>query len=384
MDSVIDVLIPAYNTARTIESAVASIQAQTVRDIRIVVVDDGSTDDTAARVERLAASDQRIELVRRANGGIVDALNDGLARCTAPLVARHDGDDIAHPDRFEKQKVWLDAHPDCVAVGAAARHIGENGQPLGHVARFLPPEGADPIAAPSREPYIVHPLLMARRDAMNRVGGYRYAFHAEDTDLYWRLQEIGTLHNLDDVLLDYRLHGASITSASVVNGRISAMYSQLSSLSAARRRSGRPDLDLPRSALEACKTARTSDEIYRIGAALLAPDERDRLRIMLAGKIMMLASFRPFELDRDDCRFVASARASHLGLLTPSNRAAFDMTTYSTAARLVSKGRLAEAQALVGPRDWPHVATRLAFRTLTTPRLRSLARRAIGRPDHVK
>ena len=120
---VIDVVIPVFNGERTVESAVASIQAQTVRDIRILVVNDGSTDGTQAIVERMAAADGRIVLLNRVNGGIVDALNAGLAACTADLIARHDADDLAVPERFETQLAWMQAHPDCSAVSGAIIEI---------------------------------------------------------------------------------------------------------------------------------------------------------------------------------------------------------------------------------------------------------------------
>ena len=87
----IDVLIPAYNAGRTTRSALDSIQSQTVCDIRVIVVDDGSTDDTAAVVGKIAAGDPRVELHRKNNGGIVDALNFSLQRCRAEYLARFDG-----------------------------------------------------------------------------------------------------------------------------------------------------------------------------------------------------------------------------------------------------------------------------------------------------
>ena len=380
----IDVLIPAYNAAVTVESALRSIQAQTIRDIRMIVVDDGSTDETAAIVGRMAASDDRIELVRQANGGIVDALNRGLAECRAPLLARFDADDVSYPQRFATQVAFLEAHPEVVAVGNAVRHIDEQGLPTGTVSYFDTPDTSDATAAPSREPYVCHPFLMVRRDAVTAVGGYHYAFHAEDTDLYWRLQERGRLHNLRDVLGDYRMHAGSISSSSAVNGRICALFSQLAGLAAARRRAGRPDLVLTRDALAACKAAASLDGLVRIGDGHLEPGERDRLRIMLGAKMMSLAAFRPFELDVDDCRFARDAIGRHAGLLTASNAHAVRTLAWSTAARLLSKGKAREAAALVGPREYHQVASRLAFRTLTTPAVRRFAKRVTGRPDLTK
>lgn len=183
----VDVLIPVFNAAKTVRSAIESIQYQTVRNIRIIVVNDGSTDATNAIVTGMAAADRRIVLLGKPNGGIVDALNFGLQHCMARYVARHDGDDLAYPDRFEKQLAYLDANSGCVAVGGAVRLVDEEGQPMGDIVHPAPPEDADAAAAPTREPYIVHPFMTARLDSLRTVGGYRYVFHAEDTDLYWRL-----------------------------------------------------------------------------------------------------------------------------------------------------------------------------------------------------
>ena len=377
----IDVLIPAYNAAATVEQSLGTIQRQTRRDIRIVVVDDGSTDGTAAIVSRLAATDDRIDLIRQPNGGIVDALNRGLAACRAPLVARFDADDLSYPERFERQAAFLEAHPDVVAAGCSVRHIDESGRPTGTIAQFDDPALADALAAPSREPYICHPFLMVRRDALEAVGGYRYVFHAEDTDLYWRLQERGRLHNLGEVLGDYRMHLGSISSASIVNGRIAALFSQLAGIAAAKRRQGAPDLEFRKEMLAACKAAGTLEAMARIGERQLEGSERDRLGIMMAAKMMSLAAYRPFEVDLEDCRFSRDVIARHLHLLTPSNSRSVQLIAWSTAARLATSGKRREALALVGPRDYHRVVPRMAFRTLSTPRIRRFARRITGRSE---
>ena len=226
----VDVVIPVYNGASTVESAVASIQEQTVRDIRILVVNDGSTDGSRAILERMAAADPRVVLLNRENGGIVDALNAGLAACTAELVARHDADDLALPDRFARQIAWFRDHPRCSAVSGAVIHIDVNGRELGPKVALDSPDLADPLLYPQKEPYLVHPFLMMRRAAVMAAGGYRHVFHAEDTDLYWRLQETGELANMDDLLGYYRVHNQSVTGSSTLNGRISAVNSQLSGL----------------------------------------------------------------------------------------------------------------------------------------------------------
>jgi hypothetical protein len=90
---------------------------------------------------------------------------------------------------------------------------------------------------------------MVRRASVVGLGGYRYVYHSEDTDLYWRLLDHGQLHNLDSILGDYRMHSGSISGSSIVNGRIMSLGSQLAALSARRRRSRLPDSVFPKDAI---------------------------------------------------------------------------------------------------------------------------------------
>ncbi len=358
----IDVLIPAFNAGKTIEAAIKSIQDQTFSAIRIVLVDDGSTDDTRSILVRMANADRRMEILAKPNGGIVDALNFGLEHCQAEFLARHDGDDLASPDRFDKQIAYLRADPACVAVGGAVRHIDEEGRAIGSIQRFDPPQRADPFLAPAKEPYIAHPFLMTYRQRLQEIGGYRHVAHAEDSDLYWRLQETGTMHNLDDVLGDYRMHPQSISSRSVHDGRVMALGSQLAAISATRRRGHQPDLQFSKSAIRSYKDADSLEALFRLGAEGLHARERDRLEIALSAKLLELTSYRPYELDMADCRFIRQALLKHLASLTPVNRAAVIRMCSGAAARLVGKRQFKLAHALAQPGQYPHVLGRLAFR----------------------
>ncbi len=380
----IDVVIPVFNGARTVESAVASIQAQTFRDIRIIVVNDGSTDGTQAIIERLAAADDRIVLINRPNGGIVDALNAGLAACTAGLIARHDADDLAEPDRFEKQLEWLRSHPECSAVSGAIVEIDEAGRVLSPQGVPRSPDLADPKHYPQWEPYLVHPFLMMRRAAVEAVGGYRYVFHAEDTDLYWRLQETGQLANMPDLLGRYRIHGQSVTSASTLNGRIAAMSSQLCGISAMRRRAGRPDIAFPPSALAEYKQARTLKDIVRLGSRGLDAEEAARLAASASAKLLEVSAFRPYELDGEDCAFIRDAIMRALPSMTPDNRTMCVRRLSGTAARLTAQGHVSAALRLSPVKYYPLVAARFVLRTVLPSSFRSTMRRMAGRPAVVK
>lgn len=364
MSARVDVVIPAYNGARTIESAIASIQAQTVRDIRIIVVNDGSTDRTGAIVAELARNDDRIVQIDQANGGIVDALNAGLAACDAEFIARHDADDLAAPDRFERQLDYLDRHPDCVAVSGAVRHIDTDGRVIAAYKLSRPAELADATRYPQREPYLPHPFLMARRAAIEDVGGYRYVFHAEDVDLYWRLRDRGRLHNMTDVLGDYRIHAESVTSASVLNGRISAVSSQRSGIASMRRRAGRPDLLFPKSFLAECQAARSLEAIVHAGARDLDEEEAERLAASTCAKLIEFVNYRPYKLEMEDCRFIRRTLTRVMPHMEQDSRQWCRVMLSKTATSLVISGDLSLAARLSTLRLVPVVFARLCQRSL--------------------
>jgi glycosyltransferase involved in cell wall biosynthesis len=375
----IDVLIPVFNGVSTIESAISSIQAQTVTDIRIIVVNDGSTDGSKQAVERLAAADGRVMLVDQPNGGIVDALNAGLARCTADIIARHDADDLANPDRFERQLKFLREHPGCVAVSGAIRPINVTGNVIGPVLEMPSPELADFNECPQREPYLIHPFLMMRRSAVEAVGGYRHVHHAEDTDLYWRLAEIGSLANMPDLLGDLRIHPESITAKSVLNGRISALNSQLSGISASRRRRGRVDLTFLKAALSDYQQAGSLEGVIRAGSRTLDASEAAQLAPAVSAKLLELSSHRPYELDGQDCSYIRKTLALELPRMTPSSRTTCIRMLSGTAARLLAQNKISAALRLAPLRLYPLVAARLMLRTGLPLGLRRKLRQAAGR-----
>jgi len=322
--------------------------------------------------------------IRRPNGGIVDALNAGLAACTADLVARHDADDLAVPDRFEKQREWLRSHPGCSAVSGSIVEIDAAGRELGPQISPRSPDLADPKHYPQLEPYLVHPFLMMRRASVEAVGGYRYVFHAEDTDLYWRLQETGGLANMPDLLGRYRIHGQSVTSASTLNGRIAAMSSQLGGISAMRRRAGRPDIAFPKSALAEYAQARTLRGIVRLGSRGLDTEEAARLAVAASAKLLELAAYRPYELDGEDCSFIRASIMRALPSMTPESRTLCVRMLSGTAARLAAQGHVAASLRLSPTKYYPLVAARLVLRTMLPSALRVAMRRAAGRAVLVK
>lgn len=361
----VDVIMPAFDAAATVGAAVESVLAQTAPDLRVLVIDDGSTDGTAAIVRAIAARDARVVCVQQANGGIVAALNAGIALARAPFVARLDADDLSAPDRHARQLAHFAANPGCVAVSGAHCEIDAEGHPTGRHGRPGPQHDFDPAWAPAREPQLTQPFFMVRRAALDAAGGYRPFKVSEDTDLYWRLAAQGRLDNLDAVLGSYRMHAGSISSASVANGRLMAVSSQLAALSACRRRDGRPDLpfDSGTSAALARETTLAGLVARATQAFGLDPREADWLCAAAGGKLMELAGYRPYEIETSDCTFIATAlaRGAHL---PDGNRAELEKMRAATAARLLRQGRPADARRLAPPRLWPQVLMRAALNRL--------------------
>ncbi len=357
----VDVVIPAFNAEATVGAALRSCLEQTAPNLRVIVVDDGSTDDTAAQVQAIAATDPRVTLIRQPNGGIAAATNAGIAAGTAPFVARLDADDLSHPDRHRLQLSRFLHQPDLVALSGAHAEMSGDGQATGRL--HIPPEHprADPDWVPAREPPLTQPFAMFRRTALHRIGLYRPFPVSEDTDLYWRLGTIGRLANLPDVLGSYRMHATSISGASIQNGRRMAICSQLAAISARRQRRHEPDISLTPEALRLLSAPLALPEgLTALRQALrLTPQEGAWLAPAVAAKLAELSGYRPFELDGSDCAFIAASLLPHRLIAFRCDAEDIARMRSATAARMLRLGRLRDAATLASG-DWGAVLLRAA------------------------
>ena len=203
----VSVILPVYNCRRYLAAALDSIRAQTFTDFEFIAVDDGSTDGSAAILDAAATREPRLRVIRRPNTGIVGALNDGLALATGELIARMDGDDLAEPERFARQLDYLASHPECVALGTAARIIDARSAV---VDLYQPPSDHDGIMEQlllGNGAALLHPSVVFRRATLEAAGRYDPEFcKAEDLDLFLRLSRLGRFANLPVPLMRYRLH----------------------------------------------------------------------------------------------------------------------------------------------------------------------------------
>jgi hypothetical protein len=210
------VLLPARDAARTIRAAVTSILRQTERDLTLVCVDDGSQDDTAAVLARVAERDRRVVLLRGPGEGIAGALNRGLAVCDAEVIARMDADDVAHPARLALQLEALAADPTLAAVGARVRLFPRREVRAGMIRYAAWVNGLTSPELALRDLFVeaplVHPAAALRRDALLAAGGWRDGPFPEDYDLWLRLAAAGgRLSNVPARLLDWRESGGRLT-----------------------------------------------------------------------------------------------------------------------------------------------------------------------------
>ncbi len=205
----VSVVLPAHDAAETIRDAVDSILGQSLRELELIVVDDGSTDETA---HVLAGIDDPRLVVHRLpeHRGHVAALHTAIGHSRAAVIARMDADDVALPERLAREHDVLQRRPSVglvstafVSVDAQDRELGRHGVPPDHAAAWFRLHFANCLA---------HPTVMFRRSAYEAAGGYDERLApAEDHDLWLRMAELVEIATISDPLLRYRQTGASLS-----------------------------------------------------------------------------------------------------------------------------------------------------------------------------
>lgn len=208
----VSVVMAVRNGSAHVAEAVDSILSQTLRDFEFIVVDDGSHDRTPEILAAYASRDPRMRVVSQQPSGLVTALNRGCAMSRATYIARMDADDIAAPTRLRVQLDRLRDTPEIGVLGTGARVVDASGRPVGSLA--FPPTDSEIRALLEMQNAFVHASVMFRSDVFAAVGGYRsVALAAEDYDLWLRMAEVTQMANLEQALLDYRIHAENVTGA---------------------------------------------------------------------------------------------------------------------------------------------------------------------------
>lgn len=214
--SVISVLVPVRDALPWLRASFASLWRQTLREFEVVAVDDGSRDGSGEWLDREATRESRLTVVHTPPRGLPAALETARARARAPLLARHDADDLSHRERFALQARFLAAHPRVGVVGSRVRLFPAGGYGAG-MKRWIDWHNAlldhDAMA---REALIDSPLAhgsaMIRARALDAVHGWHEHGWAEDLDLWLRLLEDGVrFAKLPRTLYGWRQHATSST-----------------------------------------------------------------------------------------------------------------------------------------------------------------------------
>lgn len=215
------VVIPLYNHALFAEEAVRSVLAQDSGDVEVVVVDDGSKDDSAAVVERI--QDPRIRLYRQSNLGAHAAINRGLAEARGQFLAVLNSDDRFAPGRIQAALDVFDRQPEVGLVGSWINLIDESGRSLGvkHGYQDLDPWPVPDPAATFKADHDLRTALLLqnywattsnfvfRRSTFERHGPFRPLRFAHDWDFALRVQRDTPAHLIEKPLVDYRIHGSN-------------------------------------------------------------------------------------------------------------------------------------------------------------------------------
>lgn len=216
----ITVLLPVFNAGCHLEETIKSLLRQTFSSFEILVINDGSTDNSGAIIRSIG--DKRIRLIENSNNrGVADTLNRGIKLATGRYIVRMDADDVCMPTRLEKQWHFMEAHPEVGISGTWIRYFGEQ-PPL---LERKPAESEVIKAYILFDTPLFHPTVIMRKSFLNQYAlRYDAAFHrTEDYDLWSRAARFFPLGNIPEPLLKFRCHGKSVTSTATLSMRMQTL-----------------------------------------------------------------------------------------------------------------------------------------------------------------
>lgn len=210
--SLVSAVIPCFNQAHFLGEAIDSLLAQTYPDIEIIVVDDGSTDNTA----EVASRNANVRLMRQQNSGLAAARNSGIRASRGEYLVFLDADDRLLPNAVEAGFNCLQEQPSSVFAWGRYRRLAPDGSAI--VATRYTPLGHDPYAELLRGNHIaMHATVIYRRSILDSTGGFDVSLPAcEDYDLYLRITRQHKIAYHDQVIAEYRRHETNMSCNSLL------------------------------------------------------------------------------------------------------------------------------------------------------------------------
>ncbi len=215
----VSIIVPCYNYADYVGEALASVLAQDYPNFELLVIDDGSTDDSADRIRvaldgwQRSSNVRQVEFLQQTNQGVSAALNAGLALARGEYVATFDADDVMAPGRLRIQVDYLQAHPEVGCVGGVAMRIDQRGELLPKKEKKRAIRRFDFTQALAQSLVVGGNLAVYRRKAMLAVGGYDSSIRVQDFQMTLKIAEAGYFIDiLPDIVTFYRKHGVGLSS----------------------------------------------------------------------------------------------------------------------------------------------------------------------------
>jgi glycosyltransferase involved in cell wall biosynthesis len=195
-----------------LDIAIKSILEQTLENFEFIIVVDGRNPKLLEKIQKEYKADPRVILLIDKLGGLAFSLNLGIASARGQYLARMDADDVSKLNRLQAQADYLDSHVDVSVLGSRVELIDSNTVVIDRDYRFYETDKEIRRVLSFRNP-LVHPALMFRRTALLNVQGYKYGHSSEDHEMFLRMARDRSVkfHNLDQILFQYRRHGAQAT-----------------------------------------------------------------------------------------------------------------------------------------------------------------------------
>lgn len=218
MSPIISVVMSVYNGEKYLREAIESISNQTYTDFEFIIINDGSTDNTAEILR--SYNDSRIKVLTQKNMGLSTSLNKGIRQSSGQYIARMDADDISHCDRLQRQLEFMDNHPECVALGTQAVMMSKNGEKI-YASRIPLDDNTLRAGLPTRCPFIHGSVMLRRKDAIYSGGYPENVINSIEDIILWNIiSKQGELRNLSSALYFYRIVPGSMNvySTREING----------------------------------------------------------------------------------------------------------------------------------------------------------------------